>query len=1430
MHRRLDAIRSIALLAVVLILQILFFSGTITFAFSDATLLEAQEGVLEAAKGGVFNIGRIFSLLSLRLVYGMSIVSVMSVCIVVCLGFVYKRMDKTQALNIVDSATYAGLCSLGAGISCVMSRFAYNEGVMPGISLLFWAILFLPVFWTMGRLGWKGTKTTFIYRLWMALNAFTGLCEILIPTADLVHWAHLSCFLLLLVFNAASSFSDLKSLGKKGRQGILSFILLSKLSMVGVSLLGIVAWFAGLSDLINFFMQGGLLFSALTMGLHTMWNTLRTSVLYRNYDMLRQREEENRLVAQFTSRYMIRYEHDTKKMILREETCKLLGLPEVMENMPDTFPADKVISSKTRLGLRQLWQQVLAGEEDGTTAVCYLQPVTGETLWLRVDFITSFAEDKKPEYTIFTFTQIKGVQSREETYRRHQQESTRLAQQGGVVYEVDLTGDRFLSIKGTPFFGMPDILPEDMGNLADYLEEYMLPKEEAGGVTKLLSRDWLLDQYEREVSSHTLEFRRNTMGMLHWTQLEIHLLTEPYSDNVVAFLMFQDIEEEKKQRQLGESRAHGDELTGLMSRSTFTDSFTRLLESSGESDVHVLYMIDLDGFKYVNDSFGHSFGDKVLKEVADSLRSLFRSDDLICRFGGDEFVVLMKSVVGDDAFIQQRGRQICQALSRQFGEEVAMGASVGVSVYPRHSRDFDTLFRMADQALYSAKNIGRNQCMIYDESFAKGNRITMTAQDEPQVLEEMGKLLLLMDGGRADRDMLRSEYTLREAQNPEAAKALIGENINFSAALVDISDPALGGLDLIHWLKNGECPRRVQVLALGSWQDHGEEKASQAIQNGADDVLTLPTSPGLMKLRLNNLILQGESERLKAQNQTLLLQRATKARHQKQLQYLADHDAVTHLYNKSAFFRRARTLLDENPGRIYSLVAFDIVRFRAVNEIFGYEAGDKLLRFIAEHMQSMVGETGVCARIATDLFAMCIPDDNVEELLKNLSDSVKEYNFRFVVQLCYGVYRVDDLSLSVNQMLDRASMAERSVKGSYVRNVAYYDDSMSLHLQEEQRMLSDMEQGLKNGEFVVYYQPKCRLDTGKIVGAEALVRWEHPRRGLLLPGAFVPIFEKNGFIMKLDEYIWEQVCIFLKECRETDPECKPHISVNLSRVDLYNPQLCDTLENLCRKYGVPNEQMEVEITESAYVDNAHLLLDLAEKFHDRGFNVQMDDFGSGYSSLNMLNEIPVDVLKLDMRFLYRFSQEGRSSSILSSIVSMTKNLRISVIAEGVETEEQARFLAGIGCRQAQGFFYHKPMTGEAFLALIRREMQEISNIHDLESAKLYLSQLLTPAILVSRQGDRMEMLACNDYYFSMVQITDNNFSQSDRVLNGWIGAADEKNLHAAMDEARATEKPVPCCYLQQDLTGSYHLLDSMVEFVSEAQEGLLYVMILTERY
>ena len=1428
-HRRLQLTRSIALLMVVLLLQCLFFVATISFGFSETTLQEAQEGQLETLEIQTWKIGEIFSVLSLRLLYGMSIISMLSVGIAVTVIFLHKRLKGDVLYNILDTASFAGLCSLGAGMCRIME--VYTTGVLPGVSLLLWAILFMPTFWVMGRNGWKGSKLSFIYRMWMFFNALLGLISIALPHDGVQRLGHLSCFLLLFTFNLSSSVKDVILLVKKGRRALFAFITLSKMALVCVSGLGMIAWFTQLNDFINFLMQAGLLMSALCLCMHTLWNSLRTSILYHNYDVLRQREEENRLVAQYSARYLIRYEHASKKMICRDDTSQLLGLPQVMENMPDSFPMEN-IALKTQLNLRQLWQNVLAGEENGSAAVCYQQPVTGETLWLRVDFITAFHPDGAPDYTVFTFCQLKGVKNREEAYNARQQENARLAREGAVVYEVDLTENRFLSVKGTPLYGMPDLPVSGMGEFADYLEEYMLPKDEVAGLRQLLQQEWLLQQYEGENSSHTLEFRRNTMGALHWTRLDIHLLTEPYSDNVRAFLIFEDVEEERKLREMGEMRGHSDELTGLMGRNAFTDSFTRLLETSGENDVHVLYMIDLDGFKYVNDTYGHAFGDKVLKEVADALRALFRSDDMICRYGGDEFVLCMKHVQDDPNFILQRGRKICEVLSRQFSDEVVMGASVGASIYPRHSKDFDTLFRRADQALYRAKNTGRNCCVLYDETLTQGDRIVMTAQDEPQPPEDNRKQLLLLEGGKVEREIFQAEYGLLEASTVEEAKSLILQNPRCLAAVVDMMNPAFDAMELIRWIKSDESDQRVQVLALGGWEDDGEEKAARAIQLGADDVLALPTTPTRLQLRINNQMVRGESQRLRSQNQTLLLQQASKARHQKQLQYLADHDAVTQIFNKGAFFRRTRSLLDENPEIPYAIVCFDIVRFRAVNDIFGYEAGDRLLRHIAGQLQTIVGTRGICARIATDMFAMCVPDEDgqVLEMLTQLSASVREYNFRFVIQLCYGIYPVKDRTLSVNQMLDRASMAERSVKGSYVRNVAYYDDSMSLRLQEEQRMLSDMEQGLQNGEFQVYYQPKCRLDTGKAVGAEALVRWNHPQRGLLMPGAFVPIFEKNGFIMKLDEYIWEQVCIFLKKCRDTDPDCLPHISVNLSRVDLYNPQLCDTLETLCQRYGVPNEQMEVEITESAYVDNAHLLLDLAEKFHERGFNVQMDDFGSGYSSLNMLNEIPVDVLKLDMRFLYRFSREGRSTSILSSIVNMTRNLRISVIAEGVETEEQARFLAGIGCKQAQGYYYHKPLTEDDFLSLLRQEMREVSTVHDLESAELYLGQLLTPAMLVSRRETVLEMLSCNEYYFGMIQVTADNFSRSDRVVNHWIGAGDEKTLAAAMDEARQTGKPASCCYLQKDLIGGYHLLDCVVEYVCDQEDGALYVMILTERY
>ena len=240
-----------------------------------------------------------------------------------------------------------------------------------------------------------------------------------------------------------------------------------------------------------------------------------------------------------------------------------------------------------------------------------------------------------------------------------------------------------------------------------------------------------------------------------------------------------------------------------------------------------------------------------------------------------------------------------------------------------------------------------------------------------------------------------------------------------------------------------------------------------------------------------------------------------------------------------------------------------------------------------------------------------------------------------------------------------------------------------------------MNSALKNREFEVYFQPKHSLDDDRIIGAEALVRWNSPDKGMISPGAFIPIFEENGFIMKLDQYVWEETCRFIHEQMEAGVNIKP-VSVNISRINIYNPELVDIFSHLITKYNIPSEMLELEFTESAYVDNPQLMLQIMEQLHALGFKIEMDDFGAGYSSLNMLKDVPVDVLKIDLNFLSKTSHPDKAFTIMSSVIRMAKWLGINSIVEGVETEEQVEALAQMGCQHFQGYYFCRPMPVDQF--------------------------------------------------------------------------------------------------------------------------------------
>lgn len=413
--------------------------------------------------------------------------------------------------------------------------------------------------------------------------------------------------------------------------------------------------------------------------------------------------------------------------------------------------------------------------------------------------------------------------------------------------------------------------------------------------------------------------------------------------------------------------------------------------------------------------------------------------------------------------------------------------------------------------------------------------------------------------------------------------------------------------------------------------------------------------------------------------------------------YMAEYDSLTGIYNRDTFCRKTKEMLYENPTEKYVVIHWDIERFKVINDLFGNKVGDEILKELARNFSKSMEKIGIAGRLETDHFAVCFPeryldmDGTIERITKNF----KAIHLNFEVLLNAGVYFIDDISVPVNIMCDRAQLALMTVKGNYLKRYAFYDKRLRDSILKEQELKIDMHGALEKEEFTIYVQPKCRMDGKRIVGGESLVRWIHPEKGKIPPKDFIPLFEKSGFIVRLDAYVWEKTCQLIAKWKREGKEIFP-LSVNVSRMNFFNPNLCKQLLELVQKYDIEPKYLELEVTESVYIKDANLIYGILEELQSYGFHVLMDDFGSGYSSLNMLKDAPVDIIKLDLRFLSGEDKKDRGKNILSAMVQMAKVLRLQVIAEGVETEKQAEFLKSIQCDFAQGYFYSEPVPVEEF--------------------------------------------------------------------------------------------------------------------------------------
>lgn len=424
----------------------------------------------------------------------------------------------------------------------------------------------------------------------------------------------------------------------------------------------------------------------------------------------------------------------------------------------------------------------------------------------------------------------------------------------------------------------------------------------------------------------------------------------------------------------------------------------------------------------------------------------------------------------------------------------------------------------------------------------------------------------------------------------------------------------------------------------------------------------------------------------------------------------AEYDELTGLYNKNGFLRYARQTLEDHPNEKFLLVRWDIDHFKVVNDMLGVETGDRLLHDMGGAIREIGYPEGLYARFDADHFVALLPQASAspEALFTRLNEWVHAYGFHFELSLHMGAYPISDTAMEVNTMCDRAALAVKSVKDSYAQRVGWYNDTLRSAILKEQSLTSEMEFALAHGQFVLYFQPQIDYMTGRLAGAETLVRWQHPQKGLIPPDRFIPLFERNGFITRLDEYVWEQSCRYMRLWSDRKEGASPvSLSVNISRVDVYRPHLCEYFVQLVRRYRLPPQSLRLEITESAYMQNSEQLIAVVTQLRAAGFTVEMDDFGAGYSSLNILKDVPVNVLKLDMRFLSAEKTEHtRGGRILAAVVGMAHRLDMEIIAEGVERKEQADYLENLGCNCMQGYYFSRPIPADDFEALARRYLGE----------------------------------------------------------------------------------------------------------------------------
>lgn len=767
--------------------------------------------------------------------------------------------------------------------------------------------------------------------------------------------------------------------------------------------------------------------------------------------------------------------------------------------------------------------------------------------------------------------------------------------------------------------------------------------------------------------------------------------------------------------------------------------------------VMAVYIMDIDNFKVVDENLGRLFGDEILKETEEHIFQLFKKEDIAGRLGIDKFVICQKDY-GTIENVKRKAESLCLKMRDAYAgekQDYIISISIGISIYPEHGNTSDELLEYADKALIYVKNHGKDNYQIFNEDIRKKMSDNKLWQGYYLQKEQENRVRAnLPEFDSFGYELIKLAFHLADdTKNIQNTINLLLKKVGMHYDLDAIAVRGLiqkpRTLRYMHeYIRDKRIPNRLDSewqYSPKDWetflnhfkdgcylyyQGHGDTFDISELQNnhlefqsfceipiinngeiiGCIDYICVTKEIHFTESDLNTLKIFTKAISfylLNIRDYTNTLQR---------LEESDDHDALTGLLKYEVFCDKLKKAMSRwRRGNYIVIIYSDLKHFKYINETYGYDVGNRLLKnFCNKTIRDVKGMIGA-ARVYSDniVFAAEFPgrfsDEEIYRAVVRKNNTInRELQMAFVnnnISACTGVFIVKNPEIDIEVAVSNANMARKKAKKEERNTVVLFNDEMMQAVVRQMQLNAELPNAIKNKEIKVYYQPKIESGTGKIVGAEALVRWQKIDGKFIYPDEFIPGFEENGMIVEIDYFVYESVFKKIKERLDNDQPIVP-ISMNISSVHLREDELYIYIKYLFEKYQVPTKYVEFELTESIYIENLEKALKLVHQLQAMGIRISMDDFGSGYSSLNLLNNIPIDILKVDKIFLYGNKLTVNQKIIISSIIEMASKLNIRVVCEGVETSEQANFLTVIGCDMIQGYYYSKPLPEDEFCTYI----------------------------------------------------------------------------------------------------------------------------------